>query len=217
MKLENTLSNYGIPSSLSLETKLSGTLWDALLTLIADKLLYSSRKALESGIASRKDITNLQNWVDNTKNIAQDETAYLSHAGDLMTLHCPQDDTMARLTPLIERAMCCIYRLFGKVCVPNSPTILGLLTKTVFTQPQSKISRDNNISLLSVSLLQKITRGLIAWVVVVSLLVPIVILNVLTSTALRLMVIVLSSAFLIAAIAGLTRAKTVEVFVSGAT
>ena len=97
----------------------------------------------------------------------------------------------------------------------QSPAILDLLTKTV--QPQSEISRDNNISLLSVSLLQKITRGLIAWLVVLSLLVPIVILNALTSTALRLMVIVLASAFLIAAIAGLTKAKTVEVFVSGAT
>ena len=99
----------------------------------------------------------------------------------------------------------------------QSPAILDLLTKTTFAQPQSKISRDKNISLLSVSLLQKIARGLIAWLVVVSLLVPIVILNALTSTALRLMVIVIASALLIAAIAGLTRAKTVEVFVSGAT
>ncbi|KAG7008743.1 hypothetical protein G7Y79_00004g013270 [Physcia stellaris] len=162
-----------------------------------DKFLYTSREALDSGTASRKDITNLQNWVENTSNIARDETAYLSHSEDLMTLHCPPDDTMARLTPLIERAICSLYRLFGK--------------------PQSEISRDNNISLLSVSLLQKITRGLIAWLVVLSLLVPIVILNALTSTALRLMVIVLASAFLIAAIAGLTKAKTVEVFVSGAT
>lgn len=84
-------------------------------------------------------------------------------------------------------------------------------------QPQCDVSRDPNISLFSESVLQRLTRSLIASVVVVLLLVPIVILNALASIALRMAVIVVASAFLIVAVSSFTNAKTVEVFVSGAT
>lgn len=48
-------------------------------------------------------------------------------------------------------------------------------------------------------------------------LVPIVILNALASIALRMAVIVVASAFLVIAVSSFTNAKTVELFVSGAT
>lgn len=84
-------------------------------------------------------------------------------------------------------------------------------------QPQCQVSRDPNISLFSDSVVQRLTRSLIASVVVVVLLVPIVVLNALASVALRLAVIVIASILLITAVSTLTHAKTVDVFVSGAT
>ena len=71
--------------------------------------------------------------------------------------------------------------------------------------------------MFSDSVVQKLTRWLIASIVLVLLLVPIVVLNTLVSTALRLTVIVIASAALITAISCFTNAKVVEVFVSGAT
>lgn len=59
---------------------------------------------------------NLQNWVDNTSSLAEDETAYLSHSKDLMAILAPQDDSLARLEPLLEKAMRGIYRTLRKVC-----------------------------------------------------------------------------------------------------
>lgn len=56
-----------------------------------------------------------------------------------------------------------------------------------------------------------------ASLIVVILLVPIVILNALASIALRLAVIVIASVGLITTLSCFTNAKTVEVFVSGAT
>lgn len=84
-------------------------------------------------------------------------------------------------------------------------------------QPQCQVSRDPNISLFSDSVVQRLTRSLIASVVVVLLLVPIVVLNALASVALRLAVIVIASILLITAVSTFTHAKTIDVFVSGAT
>lgn len=84
-------------------------------------------------------------------------------------------------------------------------------------QPRCQVSRDPNISLFSDSVVQRLTRSLIASVVVVLLLVPIVVLNALASVALRLAVIVIASILLITAVSTFTHAKTIDVFVSGAT
>lgn len=43
---------------------------------------------------------NLRNWVENTSSLAQDEMAYLSQLNDLMTIHSPRDDVLARPIPL---------------------------------------------------------------------------------------------------------------------
>lgn len=93
----------------------------------------------------------------------------------------------------------------------------SLLRSSFTLQPQSSVSHDPNISIFSDSVVQRLTRSLIASIVVVLLLVPIVVLNTLASIALRLAVIVIASAVLITAISCLTNAKTVEIFVSGAT
>ena len=84
-------------------------------------------------------------------------------------------------------------------------------------QSQFKVSSDPNISLFSDSVVQRLTRSLIASIVIILLLVPIIVLNALANIVLRSAVIVIASAILIMAIAVFTNAKTVEVFVSGAT
>ena len=222
-KIEVALASYGVSLS-PLPTKIEAlTLMLFVSCINADSILDGNRRILAFDDPRKTDTTNLQNWVENTSSLAQDETAYLLQPKDLMTILSPQDAASARLTPLLEGVMRTLYRLFRKVSGPQitlvsrHPLQLTIGRLLLLIQPQSDVSRDPNISLFSTSILQRLTRAIIASIVVILLLVPIVILNALASIALRMAVIVIASAFLIIAVSSFTNAKTVEVFVSGAT
>lgn len=81
----------------------------------ADAMLDRNRSILTFDNPRRSDVKNLQNWVENTSSIAQDETAYLSEPRDLLTTLSPQDDALSRLAPLLEGFMRTLYRVFSKV------------------------------------------------------------------------------------------------------
>ena len=85
----------------------------------ADAILDRNRRILAFDDPRETDITNIQNWVENTSSLAQDETAYLLQPKDLMTIVSPQDAASARLTPLLEGVMRTLYRLFRKVSGPR--------------------------------------------------------------------------------------------------
>lgn len=67
------------------------------------------------------------------------------------------------------------------------------------------------------SLLEVLARILIGWIVVLFLLVPIPIIIIVDSIALRTEVVLIFSALLIAALSVFTKAKITELLVSGAT
>ncbi|KAL9632860.1 MAG: hypothetical protein Q9164_005049 [Protoblastenia rupestris] len=172
--------------------------------LSSDKLLEQTQKLLAREVPRQDDTLNLQNWVDNTSCLAEKETRYLLQYEDLTTLYSPGDDALARLNPAIEALLRALYRLLKKVDSPPK-------------KPQSGISKDPNISIMPASTLQKLGRLLVAWVVLILLLVPVVVVNALGSTALRLVVIACSSTGLITILSWFTNAKAVEVLVCGAT
>ena len=78
-------------------------------------MLDRNRSILAFDNPRGRDVRNLQNWVENTASIAQDETAYLLQRKDLMTILSPHDDTLSRLTPLLEGFIRTFYRIFRKV------------------------------------------------------------------------------------------------------
>ncbi|KAL9632396.1 MAG: hypothetical protein Q9164_005348 [Protoblastenia rupestris] len=80
-----------------------------------DAFVDRNRAILARSDPRGEDITNLQNWVENTSSLAEEETAYLSQHVDLMTIHSSKDDALARLTPFVERVMRKIYKLLKKV------------------------------------------------------------------------------------------------------
>ena len=72
--------------------------------------------------ASKKDVTNLKNWTDNTSSIARDETAYLSYPSDLMTISSASDEnTVSRIVLMIESLIGRLYRVIGKVSFTPLP------------------------------------------------------------------------------------------------
>ena len=80
-----------------------------------DTLLDRTHRILAYDGPRKADVKNLRNWVENTSSLAEDETAYLSHAEDLLTLLSPRDDALARLVPLLEKIMRGLRRVFRKV------------------------------------------------------------------------------------------------------
>lgn len=78
-------------------------------------MLDRNRNILAFDNPRKRDITNLRNWVENTSSLAQDETAYLLHPKDLMTILSPQDHTLSRLSPLLEGFIRTFHRVLSKV------------------------------------------------------------------------------------------------------
>lgn len=81
----------------------------------ADAILDRNRGILTFHNPRKKDVVNIQNWVENKSSLARNETAYLVQSKDLMTILSPQDAAVARLTPVLEGFMRTVYRLFRKV------------------------------------------------------------------------------------------------------
>jgi hypothetical protein len=84
-------------------------------------------------------------------------------------------------------------------------------------RPQFDLSRDPNVLIFSSTLLKRITRGLIAWVVVLVLLVPVIAISAVERAAIRMGIIVVASAVVIMMLALTTKIKTWEMFLGGAT
>jgi hypothetical protein len=84
-------------------------------------------------------------------------------------------------------------------------------------RPQFDLSRDPNVLIFSSTLLKRITRGLIAWVVVLVLLVPVIAISAVERIAIRMGIIVVASAVVIMMLALMTKIKTWEMFLGGAT
>jgi hypothetical protein len=84
-------------------------------------------------------------------------------------------------------------------------------------RPQFDLSRDPNVLIFSSTLLKRITRGLIAWVVVLVLLVPVIAISAVERVAIRMGIIVVASAVVIMMLALMTKIKTWEMFLGGVT
>lgn len=80
-----------------------------------------------------------------------------------------------------------------------------------------QISRDPNVYIYRGAMLQKLSRLIIALLVVTLLCIPIIIVNALSHLGSRIIVIVLASTTFIAALSTCTRARTTEIFIAGAT
>ena len=78
----------------------------------------------------------------------------------------------------------------------------------------SNASRDSNVYILSPGFTATAARAVVACFFVVFLLAPAIVCKILDSQAHRIIVVVLSTVLLIVALSGLTRAKTVEMFLA---
>jgi hypothetical protein len=96
----------------------------------------------------------------------------------------------------------------------------GLHTGEKLTHHQNNfhvVSTDMDVFIYSGPWIKRIAKGLLLFLVTLLLLMPIVICNVIKSTASRIVVVMISTISYLLVLSGLTRSKTIELIVAGTT
>ena len=166
--------------------------------------------------ASSRDVSSLQNWLDGNGCLARQETAYLSRYDDLLTAASPGDQSVTSLEAWVEVTLVNVYRYLRKVrtSTPQANCRRALTRR----QPLShEISRDPHVHIFSGSSITTAARVLVACVTVALLLAPSIICITSDSITTRILVIIMATILFIAVLACLARARTVDMFVAGAT
>lgn len=80
-----------------------------------DSFIERSHRILSISKAPTRDVANLQNWVDGTGAIAREETEFLGHRDELMSLVPPADIATSRIESWVEDMLIRFYRGFREV------------------------------------------------------------------------------------------------------
>jgi hypothetical protein len=65
--------------------------------------------------AKPRDVLSLQNWVNGNACLAREETAYLTHSKELLSIATPDDGAMTQLKAWVEDNLIRVYKCFRKV------------------------------------------------------------------------------------------------------
>ncbi|KAE9378767.1 hypothetical protein N431DRAFT_499509 [Stipitochalara longipes BDJ] len=163
-----------------------------------DALVERNHRMLNFEAAKPRDVLSLQSWVNGNACLARDETRYLTFDKELLSISSPNDDTVSRLECWVEDILIRFYKDFRE-------------------DPHYSVSRDSNVYIFSGSLIGRIARTLILTIIIFLLLAPVLVCNSLSNTTSRIITIVISTIVFLFTISALTRAKTVETFLAGAT
>ncbi|KAL6920565.1 hypothetical protein FSHL1_004542 [Fusarium sambucinum] len=171
------------------------------LTVLADieSNLAGYERTLSFGRAESRDIQSLSNWVVGNESVARDETSYLSNKKDLFSLSPKIDSATTRFEDWIEDRVVQVSHLFN----------LDILGRDA--------SSDRNVFIHSGPFIKRAAKALLICLTTVLLLLPIVICNLVSDLAMRLLIIMLSTVVYLIVLSGLTRVKTIELIVAGTT
>ncbi|KAI1318414.1 hypothetical protein F5Y16DRAFT_134536 [Xylariaceae sp. FL0255] len=163
-----------------------------------DSFLERSTKVLKYTTAFSRDRFSLMNWLSGNGCVSRLETAYLEYDKDLVSLTGPRDRATSQLENWVEDVLIEHYPKFR-------------------TLPSHTISTDENVYIYSGSLIKRTARILLFLVISILLLLPIIVCTVITSLMARLFIVVISTAIYLAILSALTRARTFELILAGAT
>ncbi|KAK4169543.1 hypothetical protein QBC43DRAFT_307950 [Cladorrhinum sp. PSN259] len=167
-----------------------------------DALVERNRQIFALDAAKPRSIRHLQRWIKGNGCIARAEWQYLTRDSDLMTYatNNDNDNALAWLEPLVEDCLALDRRRFAKDTMSNTGA-----------------SRDPHVHIFDKPFITLISRMVIIPLIVVLLLTPVIICNLIDGQSARLAVIVISTPCFITALSALTKARTVELVVAGAT
>lgn len=180
-----------------------------------DNFVEDSRRMLSLDAAEARDIESLRNWTNNTGCIAREETNYLEYSRDLASLAPAKDNAISKVEIWVENALIRFYRGFRNVRERIQPAPRH--TDVIIKNHHYNLSIDPNVYLYSGYLIKRIARMLLLLLITSLLLMPVVICNVTNTASIRIVIIMVSTMVYLAILSELTRSKTMELVLAGAT
>ncbi|KNG47996.1 hypothetical protein DDE82_004440 [Stemphylium lycopersici] len=190
-EIEKTMDDYGT----SPETPDRGNSYQ---TNNLDTFTENSRRMLNSEGAEQRDLESLQNWLDGNACLARQESAYLDAPLDMVSLAPCKDSAVSQLEVWVENKLIRFYQNFRN-------------------NPQHNLSVDPNVYLYSGHLIRRIARAFLLVLITALLLLPVVICNLISGTSVRIVIIMFSTITYLSILSGLTRSRTMELVLAGAT
>ncbi|KAH7304139.1 hypothetical protein B0I35DRAFT_363654, partial [Stachybotrys elegans] len=164
-----------------------------------DGFIEGTRRALGLPLAKQRDVESLRNWVDNTGCVARDESKYLQHKGDLVSLATTTDNALDQIESWVENKLTDYSRSFR-----NKPR--GHAT-----------SLDPSVYHFTGHIIKRIATTVLLCIITLLLLMPVVICNLVETMFIRIIIVILSTIVYLITISLLTRSRTIELMVAGAT
>ncbi|KAI0538636.1 hypothetical protein GGR58DRAFT_467466 [Xylaria digitata] len=181
-----------------------------------DSFIEKTHQVFSLSPAAPRDNTSLINWLDGTSSVNRQETEYLHHQEDLVSLTGPGDRATSQLEVWIEDKLIDYYPRFRMVIIPRTTNPrCSILTN--HQMPSHNFSTDANVFIYSGSLIKRTVKVILLLLISFLLLLPVSICTTTTSMVARLFIIILSTALYIIILSALTKARTFELILAGAT
>lgn len=148
--------------------------------------------------AEQRDVESLQNWLDGNGCLAKEESAYLAHCGELVSLAPTRDSAILQLENWVETRLIRLWRNFRKSRFHN-------------------MSNDPNVYIHSGQLIQRIAKALLLLLITILLLMPVVVCSIINTTSVRIAIVMVSTISYLLVLSSLTKSRTMELILAGAT
>ncbi|KAJ3577751.1 hypothetical protein NPX13_g2818 [Xylaria arbuscula] len=176
---------------LSLLTEIESTLQDY------DQFIERTHRMLSFASAQPRDVESLRNWLGGTGCLAREETEYLT-SPELMSLAPAVDTATTKLEAWIEDKLIRHYHGFRKGTFHD-------------------ISNDPNVYIYSGPLIRQAAKALLLFLITILLLTPVVICNIINATSSRIVIVIASIISYLLILSSLTKSRTMELTLAGAT
>ncbi|KAI7781661.1 hypothetical protein LA080_014427 [Diaporthe eres] len=163
-----------------------------------DRFVQDTHRMMSLNTAQPRDIQSLQNWLGGNGCLAEEECAYLAHCGELVCLAPAGDNAMLQLEAWVEDRLVRFWQNFRK-------------------GRYHTVSDDPNVYIYSGPLIQQTARAMLLLLITFLLLMPVVICNIVGTLSIRVFVVVVSTILYLLVLSVLTKSKTIELILAGAT
>ena len=148
--------------------------------------------------------------------LARDETAYLSHRHELVHLAPVVDSAVLQLETWVEDRLIRYWRSFRNVRRPWTP-VLGVCLADKEQGRSYDLSADPNVYIYRGQLIRRIAKALLFFMITLLLMMPVVICNLIETISARIIVVMLSTVSYLLILSWLTKSRTMELILAGAT
>ncbi|KAK0703661.1 hypothetical protein B0T26DRAFT_744402 [Lasiosphaeria miniovina] len=163
-----------------------------------DQFAERTNRMLGLAPANERDVESLQNWVDGMGCIARAETAYLSHGEELVCLAPAGDQALLQLETWVEDKLIQYYPRFRRSRFHN-------------------VSIDPHVIIYSGPWIKRMAKALLLFLITLLLLMPVVICNLIDTISIRLVVVMACTISYLLVLFALTRSRTMDLVLAGAT